>query len=149
MSKIILVYDTKYGNTKTVAEAIAHGIEGEGIEVDLKSVGETQPADAAKYELMVLGSPTQMGSTKKDMKKFLKSFKGIDLSGKKFAAFDTRLKKAKKGAVNKIEAIMTKYGAVKVTDGLVVEVSGMKGPLVEGSEEKANAFGAKVAKKCK
>ncbi len=149
MSKVILVYDTKYGNTKTVAEAIAHGIESEAIEVDLKSVGETQPADAAKYDLMVLGSPTHVGNAKKDMKKFLKGFKGIDLSGVKFAAFDTRFKKAKKGAANKIEAIMAKYGAVKVADGLGVEVSGMKGPLVDGSEEKSNAFGAEVAKKSK
>ena len=149
MSKAIVIYDTKYGNTKKVAEAIALGIEGEGIEVDLKNVSETSPAEIAKYELIVLGSPTHIGSVKKDTKKLLKGLKDLDLSHAKFAAFDTRFKKASKGATKKIETIMEKYGASKVVDGLGVEVTGMKGPLEGKAEEKSKAFGAEIAQKSK
>ena len=149
MSKAIVVYDTKYGNTKKVAEDIASGIEGEGIEVSLKEIKDTSSNEIVQYDLFVIGAPTQMGSAKKDTKKFLKKLKGTDLSTVKFAAFDTRLKSASKGATMKIENMLTELGASKLTDSLAISVGGIKGPLEDSAEEKSKAFGSELGKKIK
>jgi flavodoxin len=149
LTKAIIVYDTKYGNTKKVAEDIASGISDEGIEVSLKGVKDTSPEEVMQFDLLVLGAPTHINNAKKDTKKFLKKLKGTNLSSLKFAAFDTRIKNAKKGASMKIEGILAELGASKVHEGLTVWVSGMKGPLEETSEEKSKVFGSEIAKKIK
>jgi flavodoxin len=149
LAKAIVVYDTKYGNTKKVAEDITSGIEGEGIEVTLKAVKDTTSNEVTQYDLFVIGAPTHIGNAKKDTKKFLKKLKGTNLSSVKFAAFDTRLNNAPKGATIKIEKLLTELGATKVADGLAIAVTGMKGPLEDASEEKSKSFGSELAKKIK
>ena len=48
MVKVFIVYDTKYGNTKLVAEKILEGIgEVEGIETTISDVEATDPKKAA------------------------------------------------------------------------------------------------------
>jgi flavodoxin len=149
MSKAIVVYDTKFGNTKKVAEDIASGIEGEGIEVSLKAVKDTTSNEVTRYDLFVMGAPTHINNPKKDTKKFLKKLKGTDLSNVKFAAFDTRITNAKKGATMKIESMLTELGAKKLNDSLTVWVSGIKGSLEDGFQEKSKAFGSELGKKIK
>jgi menaquinone-dependent protoporphyrinogen IX oxidase len=149
LAKAIVVYDTKYGNTKKVAEDIASGIKDEGIEVSLKGVKETTKDEVSNYDLLVLGAPTHINHAKKDTKKFLKKLKGTNLSSVKFAAFDTRITNAKKGASMKIESVLAELGATKLQDGLTIWVTGMKGPLEEASEEKSKTFGSELAKKIK
>jgi flavodoxin len=149
MSKAIVVYDSKYGNTKKVAEDIALAIEGEGIEVVLKAVKDTSYDEVNQYDLVVIGSPTHINNPKKDTKKFLKKLKGTDLKNIKFAAFDTRINDAKKGAIIKIETALMELGATKVTNGLVVSVLGMKGPLEDSAQEKSKAYGSVLGKKIK
>lgn len=149
LTKAIVIYDTKYGNTKKVAEDIASGIKDEGMEVSIKEVKKTKKNEVSKYDLLVLGAPTHINNAKKDTKKFLKKLKGTDLSSVKFAAFDTRITNARKGASMKIESVLSELGAAKLQDGLTVWVTGMKGPLEDGSEEKSKAFGSELAKKIK
>ncbi len=49
MVKVIVVYDTKYGNTKQVAEKIMEGIgEVEGIETAISDVEDADPKKAAE-----------------------------------------------------------------------------------------------------
>ncbi len=40
MVKVFVFYDSKYGNTKLVAEKIAEGLKSEGVEADLSYVKE-------------------------------------------------------------------------------------------------------------
>jgi MFS family permease len=149
LAEAIVVYDTKFGNTKKVAEDIALGFEDEGVKVRIKDVKKTRKNEIPKFDLMVLGAPTHINDAKKDTKKFLKRLKSTNLSSVKFAAFDTRITNARKGASMKIESILTELGASKLQDGLTVWVSGMRGPLEEGSEEKSKTFGSELAKKIK
>ena len=47
MTKALVVYWSKYGNTKAVAEAIAKGInEAKKVEVVVKDVKKTKPEEA-------------------------------------------------------------------------------------------------------
>jgi NAD(P)H dehydrogenase (quinone) len=59
--KITIIYDTKTGNTKRMAQAVAEGAEGfEGIEVIMKHIDDASPEDLLS-EGLVIGSPTYCG----------------------------------------------------------------------------------------
>ncbi len=91
MHKILVVYYTRSGNTKKMAEAIAEGIKQEGVAVCLKSVADTQADELVRYDGLVIGSPTYYGSMSAEVKKLLDDsvkFHGR-LDGKVGAAFSS------------------------------------------------------------
>ena len=55
--KIVVVYESMFGNTKTVAEAIAEGFADAG-EVKIGTVDELSPDEARDAGLIVAGGPT-------------------------------------------------------------------------------------------
>ena len=65
--KVLVAYDTKYGNTKKVAELIAEGIKTvEENEVEINHVNDVDLSKDEIYDMLVIGSPNHMGShTKK------------------------------------------------------------------------------------
>jgi flavodoxin len=57
MVRVIVVYDTKHGITKLVAEKIMEGIgEVERIETTISDVEKTGPKKAADYDAILIGS---------------------------------------------------------------------------------------------
>ncbi|NYT00807.1 MAG: flavodoxin family protein, partial [Methanocellales archaeon] len=58
MAKILVIYESKYGNTKLVAETIIKGIiEVGGIEVILSEIKEVNLDDILRYDSLLIGSP--------------------------------------------------------------------------------------------
>lgn len=46
MVKVLVLYDSKTGNTEKMAKAVAEGIKEAGNEVDVKKIGQTfKPSD--------------------------------------------------------------------------------------------------------
>jgi NAD(P)H dehydrogenase (quinone) len=91
MSKIIVLYYSRTGNTKKMAESVAEGIKKEGVEVTLKNVSHTQASELLNYEGIIIGSPTYYGTMATDIKKLLDDsveFHGR-LEGKVGAAFSS------------------------------------------------------------
>jgi len=89
MSKALVIYYSRTGNTKRMAESVAEGIKKEGLEVALKEVKDVQTDELLKYEAIVIGSPTYYGTMAAEIKKMLDesvSFHGR-LDGKVAAAF--------------------------------------------------------------
>ena len=74
--KGLVVYDTSYGNTKTIAETIAETLKEAGIEVDLFYVKDVKKLSAKNYDFLVLGSPTKFGTMSFTFKRFLGKVKG-------------------------------------------------------------------------
>lgn len=149
MPKVLIVYWSKYGNTKQVAETIAKGIKSaKQVEIAVKDVKNTKPEEALDYDVLVIGSANHIGRPVGDIRKFLKNLEKLDLEGKKGAVFDTHIKNDLK-AVQKMEKqIREKIPGVKlVAPGLAAEVKGMKGPLVEGELLKAEEFGKSISTK--
>ena len=68
--KGIVVYDTSYGNTKTIAETIAETLKESGIEVDLFNVKNVKKLSAKGYNFLVLGSPTRFGTMSLTIRSF-------------------------------------------------------------------------------
>ncbi|MCW3986156.1 MAG: flavodoxin family protein [Candidatus Bathyarchaeota archaeon] len=152
MAKVIVIYESKYGNTKLVAEEIVEGIRKvEGIEVALSELKEVDLDKILDYHAILIGSPNHYGGPTKGVKAFIDRLGKLDLKGKLFAAFDTYLGK-KSGyffekAVKKMEKrIKEKVPESKLlVHGLSIKVQGMKGPILEEEFPRCKEFGNKIA----
>lgn len=151
--KVLIVYESKYGNTKKVAETIGEGIKEEGIEPNVTHVKEVEEETIKDYDVIVIGSPTYVGSHAKSIKKFIKSLVNLPLEGKSFAVFDTHLGGKGGGflrnTIKKMEEQIKKTipNLKKVTSGLAVEVKGIKGPIAERELPNCKNFGKELMKK--
>jgi len=89
MAKALVIYYSRTGNTKKMAEAVVEGMEKEGLEVAIKEIRQVEVDELLKYEAIVIGSPTYYGTMAAEIKKLLDEsvkFHG-KLEGKIGAAF--------------------------------------------------------------
>jgi len=156
MTKTLVIYDSAYGNTEKIAQAIAGAIGGEG-KAALRRAGDVTPDNLAGVSLLVVGSPTQGFRPLKPVADLLKMMRAKGLRGVKAAAFDTRLEVArldsaplrllvKTGgyAAPRIGSGLAKAGAMLVLppEGFLVEDT--EGPLKAGELERAAAWAKSV-----
>jgi NAD(P)H dehydrogenase (quinone) len=89
MAKALIVYYSRSGNTKKMAETIAEGISKENVAVDIRDVKDITAADLPAFDAIIVGSPTYYGSMAADIKRlFDESFRFHGkLDGKIGAAF--------------------------------------------------------------
>ena len=156
MVKVFVVYDTKYGNTKLVAENIVDGLkEVEGIETAISYVEEVDFDNIPDFDAILIGSPNHYGGPTKDVRKFIDKLGKLNLEGRLFAVFDTYVGKDSdyffEKAVKKMEKrIGEEVPDLKlITSGLSIRVGGTKGPIVEGELPKCRGFGQKIANQLK
>lgn len=91
MSKAIVIYYSRGGNTKKMAEIIAEGLKKEQVNVDLRDVKDVRADDLLDYDAIIIGSPTYYGSMSAEIKKLFDDsvkFHG-KLDGKIGAAFSS------------------------------------------------------------
>ena len=91
MAKGIVVYYSRTGNTKEMAEIIAKAMNEAGLKTDCKSVDKVKATDLLGYDAIVVGSPTYYGSMAGPIKQLFDdavSFHG-QLDGKVGAAFSS------------------------------------------------------------
>jgi flavodoxin I len=136
---VLVVYDSLYGNTQKIAEAIAGAAPGEA---RLLRVNEVPHSELGMFELVVVGSPTQGGKPTKATQEFLDQIPL--LSHVRVAAFDTRLNsrfaKVFGFAAGKIAESLKECGGELVAEPKGFLVKGKEGPLVEGELERAAAW---------
>ena len=136
--KALVIFDTNYGNTKLVADAVA-GELGEGARAI--SVKDIKDADLAGIGLIVVGSPIIGWKPSEGMGRFLESLGKGRLEGIKAAAFDTRIKKFVSGdAARKISGGLTRAGADVVAKPQPFYVKGKEGPLFDGEIDRAREW---------
>ncbi|MFW9894501.1 MAG: flavodoxin family protein [Candidatus Thorarchaeota archaeon] len=147
--KILVVYDSKYGNTQKVAELIGEGIQTvEGNTVSVENVKEVNLEQDETLDLIVIGSPNQMGAHVSSVKKFIKKLANAPLKVKNFAVFDTYLGKDFEKATRKMEKQIAKFlpNMKEVSSSLSIKVGGMKGPIVDNEIPKIKEFSLKLTK---
>jgi NAD(P)H dehydrogenase (quinone) len=89
MAKALVIYYSRTGNTKKMAESVAEGIKNEGMEVVIKEAKDVDADELLNYDAIAIGSPTYYGSMASEIKNLLDEsvkFHG-KLEGKIGAAF--------------------------------------------------------------
>lgn len=89
MPKVLIIYHSKTGNTRAMAEAVEEGVRSEGIDVVRKRVEEASLDDLLEPEGIIIGTPTYFAGTTSEIKRFIdESIKHFrKLEGKVGAAF--------------------------------------------------------------
>jgi flavodoxin len=150
--KITIVYDSVFGNTAKVAEAI---FAAASVNHEAKLIFVNDPKDFAIEEIdfLVVGSPTRGFRPTPAISGFIRSLPKNALSGKLVAAFDTRVKledinskalrfMVKTGgyAGKPILNQLKKKGGMPVGEPEGFFVTGEEGPLYEGELERAKKW---------
>jgi len=150
--KGIVIYDTTHGNTKTIAETIAETLKETGFEVEISHVKDVKELHAKDYDLLVLGSPTKIGTMSFTFSSFINGkIKGEEWKNKPFASFDTELEgsimKGGGSAAEKIAKNLSEKGLKQVLPVFKSTVLGVNGPLKEREIEKAKEYSKELASK--
>ena len=149
-TRVFVVYDSKYGNTKRVAELIAEGLkENAEIEVAMGSAKEIDPKEISNHDALIIGAPNHMGKPSRTITKFIDNLAKVESNAKWAVAFDTYFQRQRyfEKAMKKLEKqINQKLPKVKlITSGLSIKVNGVNGPVAEGELPRAKEVGKKIA----
>ena len=137
--KALVVYDSAYGNTKSVADAIAGSLDG--LQASSVPVGDFKPDALEAGDLLVVGSPINGWRPTPKITELLSAFGKGSLAGVKAAAFDTRVRMFIHGdAAKKITHALKAGGADIIAGPMPFYVKGSEGPLRDGEIEKAEGW---------
>jgi NAD(P)H dehydrogenase (quinone) len=151
--QILVLYYSRSGNTKKLAEAIAKGVgEVEGASAVLRSASEVTKEDFLNSDGVIVGSPTYFGVMAAPLKEVLDRFVGIrkQMENKVGAAFATSADPSggKETTMISILQALLIYGMIIVGDPL--EATGHYGVACVGApdaaaENNAAKLGRRVA----
>lgn len=150
--KKLVIYDSYFGNTATIAEKIANELNCDHIKVH--AMKKEMIND---YDLVVIGSPTRAFQATKEIKAVVKEIKRLDIQ---VAFFDTRVKMDDK-VPRFLKFMASKFGysndtlekiAGKKNIKLIVPsgefyVQDSEGPLFEQEIDKAKQFADDILEK--
>jgi flavodoxin len=149
MKKAIIVYESVYGNTKKIAEAISEGINNvEGVECVIKKTGEIHTDDLCDYDAILLGCPNHNQGPALNLVRFIERAAIVHLKAKMGTVFDTYTGGNKNVAVSKLETIIQeKLPGISLEGKFSAKVTGRKGPLADDEESRAQGFGNEFGKR--
>jgi flavodoxin len=134
--KAFIIYDSQYGNTEQIAQAIGDGLTGD---VKVVRASDVNPSELKPCDLLILGSPTHGGFPTENIYGLLKA--SLALEGVNVAAFDTRTKTTIFGyAAPKIAKGLKSNGGNLLAPPEGFIVLGMHGPLNDGELERATKW---------
>jgi flavodoxin len=147
--KALIIYDSMFGNTERVAQAMATALTDKS-EVVARRVGDVNPVEFTGLDLLIVGSPTQGFQPTPAIKKLLDHLPAQALRGVKVAAFDTRIAIEEVGSLF-LTVMVNLFGyaakpianrlqkkageLIAAPEGFIVK--GKEGPLQEGELERA------------
>ncbi|GGU16665.1 flavodoxin family protein [Lentzea flava] len=165
MKHALVVFESMFGNTEKIAEAVADGLRT-AMTVDVVEVGSAPAVLGADVELLVVGGPTHAfglsrPSTRADAGKQGADAKRASGTGLRewvdqvsagaarpaVAAFDTKVRRprlpgsAARAALHRLR----RAGFPARTSAQNFYVGGTPGPLVEGELDRARQWGARCA----
>jgi len=143
-NKVLVVYDTMWGSTEKMAQALAEGTTTEGVEVRLYNLSKSDKSDIIKEVLdaraILVGSPTLNNGMLPTIADFLCYLKGLKPKGKLGAAFGSHGWAG--GAVRAIQQDMGQAGIEVLDSDLAFKFVPDKDEI-----QKCVAFGTTIAKR--
>ncbi len=138
MVDVIIIYDSKSGNTAKAAEAVCNGVKESGAVAVLKKAEEAVTGDVKGPKGVILGAYCMMDKAPPAMRKFIeKQMSAADLDGKVGAVFGSYKKTGKQ--LPKLETALTDKKVKIVAAG----VNALNSPDAE-TLEKLRELGKKV-----
>jgi flavodoxin I len=145
--KVLVVYDSFFGNTEQVARAIAASLDP-ATEVSVVKVSDVRLAQVAGLSHLIVGSPTRGFRPTPAIVEFVKSIPAGGLNGVKVAAFDTSIPKKDMPffirlggyAAKPISEALKEKGGELVLPPEAFYVKGERGPLKDGELQRAGAW---------
>jgi len=155
--KVLILYYSKGGNTRKLAEFVAQGVESvEGVQAVMRTPQDVKKEDFIEASGIIAGSPVYFGSMAAELKKVFDDFVGVrkKMADKVGAAFATSGDPSggKETTMLSIIQCLLIYGMIVVGDPLDATghygVSCVGAPDV-GTAENARKLGRRVAELCK
>jgi hypothetical protein len=161
----MVVYETMFGNTGRIARAIADGLAAQpGVHVTVSDVVEAPTEVPAPVDLIVAGGPTHAfsmsrestrrsavqqgavgGHVERGIREWLQALRP-GAHAQRFAAFDTRVDvPLLPGAASRRATRAARRLGFEAAPPESFLVRGYEGPIVEGEEERARAWGEHLA----
>jgi flavodoxin len=154
--KTIIIYDSQYGNTKAIANAIAEGA-GANETINVSETDSLSADQLSGLNLLIAGAPTQKFTATPAVKDFINNLPNKSLKNVKVATFDTRIDLdtiksstlryvVKKGgyAAKPLLKRLKKKGGEPVENPMGFMVLDQEGPLKTGELERATEWGKKL-----
>jgi flavodoxin len=139
--KTLVIYDSLYGNTRSVAQAISGALPGD---VDLYHVKDADAAKLGECDLLIVGAPTHGGRASEAVRVLLNQVPAPALAGVWVAGFDTRMNnpiiRFFGSAAPKIARALEQKGGMLAGPPGDFWVTGGEGPLKEGELERASRW---------
>jgi menaquinone-dependent protoporphyrinogen IX oxidase len=155
--KIEYLHASKYGNGAAVAEEFQQLMHAKGVVVEVHHIRGARPTELSPADLYVFSAPGRMGKPIRGMRRFLKKVKLP--AGTPYAILTTEASprpdkktgqppsEEEVARWQRVRPIMNEIlqgkGLVKVDEDKI-HVTGLKGPLEEGWQEKVKAFVARI-----
>jgi flavorubredoxin len=142
MSKALIVYATRAGGTKAIADLIGEGIRMGGMDAVVVNATEIKnEKDLADYDAYVFGSATYHGNMMQGMKTMLFLCENADLNGKVGGAYGAFGWSGE--APDRIYDTMKNIFHMEMVSGPLR----LKSASLGGGKEMAQGYGKEVAKK--
>lgn len=154
--QVLILYYTKGGSTRKLAEAVALGVEAAGVKAVLRSTQDVTKEDFLDSAGVIAGSPVYFGVMAADLKRVFDEFISTrrQMENKVGAAFATggHHTGGKETTILSILQCMFIYGMIIVGDPM--SASGHYGVACVGtpteeSKSDAHKLGSRVAELCK
>ena len=155
MAKVIIVFDSKTGNTESMAEALAEGASEVGrVEVELKKLGTPFPMKAlAEADAVILGSPARYAHITSEMRDFIWAAKNLNtqgrlnLNGKVGGAFGSYGWDGGR-SLQTIKAELASLGVEVLGEVIAVDRMGAMGVRIDDADlEKCRQLGKRIAER--
>ncbi len=142
MPKALIVYSTRTGETRNIAELVAEGLRFSAIAVTLKDVTEIKrETELEGFDIYVFGSSTYHGTMMDRMKTFLFLAERAELKGKVGGAFGS-FGWSGEAAERIFETMRNVYG-MEMAGGPLM----LKSSSVDGGVKVAQSYGRELAAK--
>jgi len=144
----LVLYESRFGNTERVAEAIALALQEE-VPTRLAAVEEVPDVAEALLgvDLLVVGGPTHAHGISEGLHDAVERLGERSLAGVRVAAFDTRISGPRivtGSAAVRLARLLRRRGGWLVVPPANFIVEGREGPLGRGEVEHARAWAAEV-----
>lgn len=143
---ILVIYDSTYGTTEQVAQAIVDALGGRA-SVRLMRVNKVQHSDLEDVDLLVLGCPTHRRKPTHAVSAFLDCVSKRSLEGISAAAFDTRYRRPRLltgSAATTVAKSLRKAGADVGAPAESFFVASREGPLEPGESDRAADWALRI-----